>query len=461
MKWELPRLMITAPASSGGKTVVTCALLGALRKRGLSPASFKCGPDYIDPMFHREVLGVKSSNMDLFFVNEDTARSLSAKYSEGCDIAVFEGVMGYYDGVGVGACASSYHISHALEVPSVLVVPAKGAALSLAALVKGFVSFRSKTQIRAVLLNGCSAPLYEMLKPVIERDCGVEVVGYLPKDECFALESRHLGLVTPKETAKIRQKLTCMADALERTVDINRLISLAGEAPPVEYAPFTTAAEGQRKVRLAVAQDKAFCFYYTENLDLLRELGAEIIPFSPLCEKELPENIDGLYLGGGYPEVFAAKLSANESMLSSVRQAVESGLPTFAECGGFLYLHETLCDEQGKEYRMADVLHAKALKGEHLRHFGYVTLTAKHNNLLCKAGEKISSHEFHYYQSSAEGDDFTAKKSFRQASWDCITAKGNFFAGFPHLSFYANPRFAERFVKTMRTYAEEHHHDAF
>ena len=461
MKWELPRLMITAPASGGGKTTVTCALLGALRKRGLSPAAFKCGPDYIDPMFHREVLGVSSANMDLFFVEEKTGRSLAAKYSEGCDLAVFEGAMGYYDGVGVGACASSYHVSHALEVPAVLVVPAKGAALSLAALIKGFVTFRSKAHIRAVLLNGCSAPLYEMLKPILERDCGVEVVGYLPKDEEVSLQSRHLGLVTPRETAKIKQKLALMADTLEQTVDIDRLISLAGEAPPVEYAPFTTAAEGQRKVRLAVAQDKAFCFYYTENLDLLRELGAEIIPFSPLCEKELPENIDGLYLGGGYPEVFAEKLSANESMLDSVRSAVWEGLPTFAECGGFLYLHQTLCDEQGREYPMADVIPAKAYRGEGLQHFGYITLTAKHDNVMCGTGEKISAHEFHYYRSSEEGDDFTAKKSSRQTVWDCITAHGNLFAGFPHLYFYANPRFAQGFVETMRAYAEEHHHDAF
>lgn len=460
MKWELPRIMVTAPASGGGKTTVTCALLGALRRRGLAPAAFKCGPDYIDPMFHREIFGTVSSNTDLFFVQENTAVCLAAQRSQGCDLAVFEGVMGYYDGVGTGACASSYHVSHALGVPALLVVDAKGAALSLAALVKGFADFRTRSQIRAVLLNRCSKQVYEMLKPVIERECGVEVVGYLPFDEGFSLLSRHLGLIPPKEVSKLKEKLVHLVSVFEQTVDLEKLLGFARNAPAVEYEPLSAPLKPEKTLRLAVAQDKAFCFYYGENLDLLKSLGVELLPFSPLCDKKLPENIDGIYLGGGYPEVFAAKLAANRSMLESIRSAVQDGVPTFAECGGFLYLHEFLCDEQGKEHRMAGLVPGRAVKGERLRHFGYITLSANRDTFFCKAGEKISAHEFHYYQSSQEGDAFTAAKSSRQISWDCIYTKYNLVAGFPHLYFYANPKFAQGFVEAMKTYAEGSEHDA-
>ncbi len=460
MKWELPRLMVTAPASGGGKTTVTCALLGALRKRGLAPAAFKCGPDYIDPMFHREIFGTASSNTDLFFVQENTAAALAAQRSQGCDLAVFEGVMGYYDGVGTGACASSYHVSHALEVPALLVVDAKGAALSLAALVKGFVDFRAKSHIRAVLLNRCSKPVYEMLKPVIERECGVEVVGYLPQDEGISFSSRHLGLIPPKEVSRLKEKLARLISAFEQTVDLDRLLALAKEAPAVAYEPLPVLPKPGKTVRLAVAQDKAFCFYYGENLDLLESLGVTLVPFSPLYDKTLPEDIHGIYLGGGYPEVFAAKLAANHSMLESVRSAVQDGVPTFAECGGFLYLHEILCDEQGKEHPMAGVVPGRAEKGDRLRHFGYITLAANRDTFFCKAGEKISAHEFHYYQSSLEGDAFTAAKSSRRLSWDCVYTDRHLVAGFPHLYFYANPKFAQGFVEAMKTYAEGEKHDA-
>lgn len=460
MKWELPRLMITAPSSGGGKTTITCALLGALRRRGIAPAAFKCGPDYIDPMFHREIFGTTSSNTDLFFVSENTAVALAAERSKDCDIAVFEGVMGYYDGVGTGACASSYHVAHALGIPALLVVPAKGAALSLAALIKGFVSFRTQSHIRAVLLNGCSKPLYEMLKPVIERECGVEVIGYLPKDEEFSFSSRHLGLIPPKEVAKLKEKLVHLVNVFEQTVDLDRLLELADERTPVSYEPLPSFHKLESPVRLAIAQDKAFCFYYGENLDLLESMGVELVPFSPICDQELPKQIDGIYLGGGYPEVFAAKLSANRSMLESIRNAVKSQIPLFAECGGFLYLHERLCDEHGKEYPMVGVIPGGAVKGKRLGHFGYITLTANRDTLLCRAGDKIPAHEFHYYQSSTEGDAFLAKKSSRQLSWNCICANGNLFAGFPHFYFYANPKFAEGFVQAMKQYAEGKNHEA-
>ena len=449
MKRQLPRILLAAPRSGAGKTTLVCALLQALVNRGRKPAACKCGPDYIDPLFHSEIIGARGCNLDLFFTPEDTARRLLAESSEGCDLAVLEGVMGYYDGLGgVTDRASAYHVACATGTPAVLILDARGASLSLCAQVRGFLQFRPHSRIAGVILNRCPSGLLRTLAPALERECGVPVLGALPPLPDCALESRHLGLVTAQEVSDLREKLQALAAALEASVDLPALLQLADSAPALQWEPAEEQPLPGRRPVLAVARDRAFCFYYRENFHLLRQLGAELAWFSPLEDAALPP-CDGLYLGGGYPELYAARLSANGAMLRSIRSAVENGLPTFAECGGFLYLHDTLTADGGT-YPMAGVLHGGCRNTGSLRRFGYVTLTARRDNLLCPAGGQIRAHEFHYFESDCCGGDFSAVKPVTGRSWDCIHAGATLFAGFPHLYLPANPEFARRFVRRMK-----------
>ena len=320
---NLPRILIAAPRSGGGKTTFVCGLLRLLQKKGLSPTPFKCGPDFIDPLFHRELLGLSGANLDLFFTGEETVRGLLARYGKGHDLAVLEGVMGYYDGVGgTTETAGSYDLARATDTPVLLVLDARGVSLSLAAEVKGFLSFRTPSRIAGLFLNRCSASLHTLLAPVLERETGLPVLGYLPPDDAVSLESRHLGLVTPEDVQGLPEKLDRLAETLERSFDLERLLAVAKSAPPLENRLVTHApVHSGLPLRLAVARDRAFCFYYRENLDLLRELGAEPVFFSPLTDRALPENCDGLYLGGGYPELWLGQLAENRPMLESVRFA--------------------------------------------------------------------------------------------------------------------------------------------
>ena len=449
MKTPLPRILLAAPKSGAGKTTVVCGLLQSLVSRGMEVAACKCGPDYIDPLFHQEIIGARGCNLDLFFTPEGTARQLLLDSARGCNLAVLEGVMGYYDGLGgVTDQASAYHVARATETPVVLILDARGASLSLVAQLQGFLRFRTHSQIAGVLLNRCTAMQYRMLAPVLEKACSVPVLGHLPTLPDCALESRHLGLVTAQEVDGLREKLRRLATAIEETVDLDAICRLAASAPPLEDVPPAEAPLPGRRPVLAIARDKAFCFYYRENLHLLERLGVELRFFSPLEDTALPP-CDGLYLGGGYPELYAAHLSANRSMLQSIHRAVEQGLPTFAECGGFLYLHDSLT-EGDNAYSLTGILHGGCRNIGKLHHFGYVTLTARRDNLLCRAGEQIRAHEFHYFSSDCCGSDFDAVKPVSGRSWPCIHAGETLFAGFPHLYFPANPEFARRFVRRMK-----------
>lgn len=453
---NLPRIMIAAPCSGAGKTTVTCGILHALARRGLAPSAFKCGPDYIDPMFHRSVQGVPSYNLDLFFTSEGTATALLVRGASGTDIAVMEGVMGYYDGLeGSDAIASAYHVARATETPVVLVVDARGAALSLAATVRGFQTLRPDSRIAAVLLNRATENGYRVAKPLIESECGIPVLGYLPHDETFSLESRHLGLVSAAEVEGLRDKIARVAAVLEQHMDIDTLLAIARGAAPVHVQTYSCgpAVQVGHRPRIAVADDRAFCFYYQENLDMLTDLGADIVRFSPMDDAALPAHADALYFGGGYPELYAERLASNETMRNQVRVACAQGTPIFAECGGFLYLQQTLRDAQGIDYPMVGAIPGHAYWTGKLTRFGYVELSAQRDTLLCGAGETIPAHEFHYYDSEANGDAFIARKPKSGRSWPCFAAQGNVLAGFPHLYFPANPLVARRFVEAAACYA--------
>ncbi len=442
-----PRLMIAAAASGSGKTTLTCALLRALSRRGLQPAAFKCGPDYIDPLFHEKALGVKSRNLDLYMCGETAIKHLFAENSRGADLSVLEGVMGLYDGLAMGGDCSSNHLSLVTGTPVVLAVDAKGMGLSLAAQVAGFLRFRPNN-IKGVLLNRVSAAMYPMYKAMLEKELAVKVYGYLPPVEDASFASRHLGLVTAEEVADIQRRLDALADACARTVDLDGLLALGKEHAAFEYDEIELPRP-VGPVSIGVARDKAFCFYYEDNLALLEKLGASLVYFSPLADSSLPEGIDGLILGGGYPEEHAGVLSGNASMLDSVRQAVVGGLPTIAECGGFMYLCRSLADRAGQCYRMTGVIDADCTMGDRLANFGYIGLTARMDNLLCAAGSSINGHEFHYSASSDAGACFTARKASGK-EWPAIHATATMLAGYPHLHFWGNREFARAFVEKCR-----------
>mgnify|MGYP000444089267 CR=1 FL=1 len=417
------QFLVAAPCSGSGKTTLTCALLAALKRRGQDPCSFKSGPDYIDPMFHRAVLGVESHNLDLFFSAPETVRALYAQAAAGHGAAVCEGAMGFYDGLGgVSDTASAWHLADTLGLPVLLVVQPRGASLTLAAQINGLKQFRTPSHLAGILLNDCAPHLYALLAPMLERETGLPVLGYLP----------HLPDALTEGAAPL--------------VHTDRLLP-AGELPP-------QGAEEQRpRVPIAVARDAAFCFTYAETLEALERAGAELCWFSPLQDSALPEQIGGLYLPGGYPELYAGQLSANRSMLASVRRAVERGLPTVAECGGFLYLGQSLEDANGERWPMAGVLPGQGFRVGRLVRFGYAALTAHADSMLFHAGERLPVHEFHHWDSTDNGTGFTAAKP-NGKQWDCGFANEHFYAGFPHL-YWAGTALPRRFVDAAAHYHQE------
>jgi len=437
------RVLIAGTNSGCGKTTVTTALLAALKARGVPVCAYKCGPDYIDPMFHRRAIGVASRNLDPYFSSPEELR---AQLAAAAGPAVIEGVMGFYDGIGTEGRASTYEVAAATETPVILVLNAKGMYTSAAAMIRGYAQFRSDSNVRGVIFNGVSPMLYNGLRE-IAQNAGVRPLGCLPREESLAVESRHLGLVTADEIADLQEKIAALGALAERHLDLDGILALAAKAPALPAAPAPAAPIA--RVRIAVARDEAFCFLYQANLELLESLGADLAFFSPLRDARLPEGVGGLYLPGGYPELYVRALSENAAMRAAVRKAVESGMPTIAECGGFLYLHRTL---EGAP--MAGVIAADAHKTDRLQHFGYACLTAKTDSLLCRAGDRIRVHEFHYCDSTDCGEDFAAEKPSGARSYLCGHATESLYAGFPHLYLPASAESARRFVRRAAAFAE-------
>ncbi len=454
-----PRFMLAAGASGSGKTLITCGILQALKNRGLAVSAFKCGPDYIDPMFHERVLKTKSRNLDTFFTDEETTRYLFWKNAAGTDISVMEGVMGYYDGLGgISEQASAYDLARVTDTPVVLVVDTKGMSLSVLAYLKGFLTYREDSGIRGVILNRMSAMLYPQVKRMIEAELGVRVFGYVPKVEDCVIESRHLGLVLPGEVEALEEKLKKLAGILEGSLDLDALLELAGTAGEQKAADGRRYALEERgrkgePVRIALARDEAFCFIYEDNLQLLRELGAQFTEFSPIHDTQLPKGVGGMLLYGGYPELYAKELSANTAMRRAIREAVEGGIPVMAECGGFMYLHRSMEDMEGNAYPMAGVIDGEAYRTRTLGRFGYIELEAiAENTKEAAQEERLRGHEFHYFDSTSCGEAYLARKPLRKRSWKCIHKTETMLAGFPHLYYYSNPHLAAEFVEKCRAY---------
>lgn len=448
------RIMIAAPQSGSGKTLITCALLQALKEKNYHLESFKCGPDYIDPMFHKTVLGISSRNLDPFFTEDSITRMLLAKGQDSRDLAVIEGVMGLYDGLGgIREEASSYALAKATNTPIILTVNARGMGRSLLALLSGFLQYDTAHLIKGVILNQTPSSFASVLAKEIEETFHIPVVASFPVRDDVRIESRHLGLVMPYELEDIQSRLKIASQVLCENANIEQILEIAKSAPKLEYDVKRDIKQKltEKTIRIGVARDEAFCFYYEDNLDLLKSLGAKLIFFSPLHDDTLPKDLDGILFGGGYPELYLKELEENESMRNSVKSAIENKMPSLAECGGFMYLHDTIFDSEKKPYKMAGVIHACCMKKERLVRFGYLTLNSKTDSFLQK-GETIRGHEFHYYDSEDNGECAIAKKPVGTRSWECVHAGSDHWWGFAHLSYYSNPKFAEKFAEACRSY---------
>ncbi len=464
------RIMIASPSSGSGKTSITIALLNVLKKRGLNIVSFKTGPDYIDPLFHKNVLGVKSHNLDTFFTGKEKTLELFNEASDGADIAVMEGVMGLYDGLGgVLMEGSSYDLAAVTDTPVILIVNAKGMGKSVAALIKGFLSYDDKKLIKGVILNRTSKSFYSTIKEEIEKELGIRVLGFMPDKKEVSLSSRHLGLVTPDEVESINEITPILSKELEENVDVDAVLKVAGEAPDEtpgvatgvasveasgENVVLTTNAETSNKPVIAISKDEAFCFLYDENVNELKKAGAEIKYFSPLHDKSLPNDADAVILVGGYPEEYLKILSDNESMMMSVNEAADKGMPVVAECGGFMYLHKIIKDKDGNEYKGVGIIDGECYYTGHLVRFGYVEIKEKKFNFLESNG-MIKGHEFHYYDSTYNGDDCIITKAYSKKSYDAVIDKDNMWAGFPHLYYPSGGDWTFGLVKKAVKYHEE------
>ncbi len=468
------RVMLAAMRSGSGKTTITCALLEALKKRDLEPVSFKCGPDYIDPMFHKKVLGIEGRNLDTFFAGQEGVRKILSRAED--KYCVIEGVMGLYDGAKVESLeGSSYEVAEATGTPIILIADAGSCGRTIISQIKGIL-FDDKAQlIKGIILNKISESFYNSLLSTMEEEIGVfrsdvKILGFFPKSKDISIESRHLGLKLPGEIQNIKNQIEKAGELLEKTVDVHGIFELMDQAESMEIGDNAdimsvcktedscSDTDSEKDLTLAVAYDEAFCFYYADNLDMFRENGVKIKFFSPLRDRKLPEDVDGILLGGGYPELYLKELSDNKSMLVSIREAIEKGIPSLAECGGFMYLHKTITDPDGTAIEMVGAIDADCSYSGHLVRFGYMQIAGANDTALLQ--DDLSSrligmkgHEFHYYDSSFNGDSFIARKPYRDQRWNCIITSGNGIWGFPHFYYPSKPDFITGFIDKMKGYA--------
>ena len=431
----MPRVLIAGANSGCGKTSITCGILKALVNRELHIQSYKCGPDYIDPMLHSHITGRNCRNLDPFFSTGEDLRYLVGKDSQDVDFSVTEGVMGYYDGVGISCEKSTWTVSKETGTPTILIFNVKGMSHTMIPLIKGMVEYQDNP-IAGVILNRCSKGMYQLMKPEIEEKLGISVVGYFPQKEGIYIGSRHLGLMTAAEIDNLDEILSLLGETAEECIDLDLLLEIGEKAEPLT-AVKRPEVPAEKRAKIAVAWDKAFCFYYKENLELLEEVG-EVVYFSPIRDKKLPENIDFLYLGGGYPEVFKDQLSKNTDMSRSIKEALDKGLNCYAECGGLMYLTENI-----DSVNMVGFFKGNSEMTKRLNRFGYATLDF--NNI------KINCHEFH--KSKVNSNESTVyditKTTYAgdKVGWKCGYKKKNTLAGYPHVHFFGNIEFIKELLK--------------
>ena len=474
-----PRLVVAAAQSGVGKTTVATGLMAALARRGLRVQPYKVGPDYIDPTYHTVATRRPSRNLDSWMFGEDALRALAARTMRDADLALIEGVMGLYDGAGAASEAgSTAQVARCLAAPVLLVLDARGMARTAAPLLRGLQAFDPALRIAGVIFNNVGSEghyhlLCEVVRTYVE---GVEPVGYLPKQASIRMPERHLGLVPSYEHSQVAAYLDSLADLVSRTVDLEAVLRLARSsgplpAPEVSLTPISPSRtapgsvpepagepEPARPVRIGLARDEAFHFYYEDGLDVLRSLGAELVTFSPLRDGALPPDLDALYLGGGFPEVYRRELAGNAPLRLDVGRAIAADMPVYAECGGLMFLSEAIVDGDGLEWPMVGAIPVKARMQQRLASLGYVTAVAQGDTLLARPGETLTGHEFHW-----------SVLDQRPPGWEpaylATTRRGGtrpegfwrrrLLASYVHVHFAAQPAAAARFVAAARAYQGE------
>lgn len=457
---KIPALIIGGTASGVGKTTFTCGLLKLLLERGLRPRAFKCGPDYIDPSFHEQVLNTSVRNLDLFLSGPDIVRALYAFHAAGYDISIIEGVSGYYDEIGYETKNGTWELAETLQIPVILLVSANSSDASLEAVIKEFLERKENSHIAGVVFNNMSATEYsEAVK--IARRCDVEALGYLPHEDIFHLRSRQQGIVMTSEVSRIKETIGHIADRMAQTIDLDRILEIAKMAAPQDMeksrehlkVQITDGIEDDEDGPvIGVAKDIAFCFYYEDNLDFLKACGAKIVYFSPMYDSELPAGCSALYLGGGYPEFSGETLAHNQKIIQAVRLSIMDGMPCVAECGGYPYLHERLEGAERSMYPMTGVVSGDAVYERRQKCFGYVEMITDKDCLLAGKGERIRAYSFHNWQSKGEKQDITVRNVSDGESWHEGICSDTLYAAFPHLYFRGCPEAGMRFVQAARDY---------
>lgn len=450
-------LVIAGTQSGVGKTTLTLGLVAALRRRGMTVQPFKVGPDFIDPGHHRQAAGRPSRNLDGWMLSLETNLGLFRRHAAGADLAVVEGVMGLFDGFdGASEAGSTAQMAKWLGLPVLLVIDARAMARSAAALVQGFATFDPGLNLAGVVMNRIGSPGHlEYLKEALAQLPQARLWGGLPRDRELNIPERHLGLVTSEDHPLDEKFLTHLADQVENHLDLEGLIAAL---PPLALPAAAPAAPPHPLIRLGVARDQAFCFYYPENLELLAENGAELVFFSPLADRELPPGLHGLYLGGGYPELFAGGLSANLGMRHAVQDQAGAGLPIYAECGGLMYLSEKILDADGGAHDMAGILPLLVRMLPKLKALGYREITLTAETLLGPAGTRVRGHEFHYSEIASESDHLHRVYRLTSRRGGQALSEGyyrdNILASYVHLHFGSNPAVAANLVEHCRRYKE-------
>ncbi len=456
MKLNTPRVVIAGVASGVGKTTVTVGLIGALKARGMKVAAFKCGPDYLDPTYHAQVAGA-SHNLDGWMMGRQAVLATFGRVAKDADFAIIEGVMGLFDGASpVSDQGSTAEIAKWLKAPVVVVVDASGMARTIAALAKGFASFDHELRVVGIVANRLGSrghlELLRASQPV------VPVVGGLPKDRDHAFPERHLGLFSANVNNLPQQLFSTWAALVKDWIDVDAIVAAGQDAEPLEldFDP-NLSAPSRTRCKIALAFDEAFHFYYEDNLRRLEQAGAELVRFSPLHDRTLPDDVDGLYLGGGYPETVADALAANASMLESIRRFARDGAPVYAECGGLMYLCHAIRTLDGKSHPMLGLIDGEAVMADRIQALGYAEVETVRETILGPAGLRFRGHQFRYSSLSSSNSRqdacaylvSTRRKSapFREGY-----VVGNVLASYVHAHFASNPSLAEGFVASCEAY---------
>ena len=445
-------IVIAGVRSGVGKTTIATGIMGALTRRGLKVQPFKAGPDYIDPSYHRLACGVPSRNLDTWLCDHPTVLELFQRAGAGRDISVVEGVMGVFDGhSNLTEEGSTAQLAKLLGAPVILIADAAKVARSVAAEVLGFQKFDPDLNVAGVILNGVGSDRHlEFCKPQIEETTGLPVLGYLPRKEEFIQPERHLGLIPTVEGTVAQQWYDSVINQVEATMDVPAILKLAQTAKTPKASPVVYPEETlPSRTRIAVAQDMAFNFYYQDSLDLLTAWGAEIVPFSPLDDEMLPAGVGGIYLGGGFPELFAAQLSENAPMHESIRQAVAKGVPVYAECGGLMYLGKSLSDLEGVTHPMIGVIPAKSAMSQSRLTLGYREVESCSDSPVLLKGQRVRGHEFHWSTLAQQpAADESVYKVVDQDNRPDGFRTGNVWASYVHIHLGSRPGLASRFVET-------------